>query len=94
MRFVDECSPGPQALQANQALLAPAPYSGRVGLNAPSTPQPPAPYSGSIGLNSMFSLHSVLRWALTFNISNIEKIHVFDSRIYIQITWYTWFLPA
>ena len=38
--------------------------------------------------------HRVLRWVLTLNISNSKKTHVFDSRIYIQITWYTQFLPA
>ena len=38
-------------------------------------------------------MHSVLRWVLTLKISNSKKEHVFGSRIYEQIMWYTPFLP-
>ena len=38
--------------------------------------------------------HSVLRWALTFNISNIKKIHVFDSDFIYKSQGILWFCPA
>ena len=38
--------------------------------------------------------HSVLRGVLTFNISNMKKVQVFDTRIHVRIMWYIWFFPA
>ena len=44
-------------------------------------------------LNECNIPHRVLRWVLTLKISNSKKEHVFGSRIYEQIMWYTTFLP-
>ena len=37
--------------------------------------------------------YSVLRIVFTFNNSNTKKEGGFDSRIYVQITWYVQFFP-
>ena len=38
--------------------------------------------------------HRVPRGVLTLKISNTKKEHVFDSRIYVRIMWYTQILPT
>ena len=53
----------------------------------------PFNFCQSISFLSVY-FHSVLRWVLTLKISNSGIKHVFDSRIYVRITWYTLFLPV
>ena len=41
-----------------------------------------------------YDVHRVPRWVPSLNISNMKKEGNFDSRIDVEFTWYTQFLPS